>query len=1025
MKKRMTITIPDSKLLLFQNQEIKNIEKNLKISKNERISKNKNNKKKYTFKLIGFLKQQKRSSVTILNPLDELSEEISKELQSINTKDYKDDNFMSNFLIEKLSEHYINGKKIYLVEIIFHILKKNQKNENEIQILKLYFLKMEKLISLLLPLKINLNDMLMKLVCQIKCEKRAKNTILFKAGDIGEKLYILLKGNVGILITKEKTLECKPLEFIKYLILLYLYQEENLFNETISKNKSIMNIDEKALLCLLHIFKFFNFLKENNRLNKSYESVYDFIQGENKINEFIQKKFNYSPIMSLDTLNYERTTIIQLYLFYERKIKDIKKNLRFGLSGSALIATFIKRQLKTSLANKPQTQEELINNLKPYDEGKKRFKNEEEYFQKISYINEISHNRIESTSEEKYIQRLDPDTLYESIKEDTKNFVEENDLVLELDDKFKVFIYYEINQLFAGSIFGELALSDPNSKRTATIITKEECYFGTIIKQVYDLSLRAAQEKSRLRNVLFFTKGPIFRGISNNIFLNKFFYIFKKCSYKKGDILFRKGEQRKSVIFVIKGELELSRNMTLYEITKLINLLGGVLDDKYLIFLCNTYYQFNKYYYNYKHNIKCCVLKDKEIIGLDDLTINDINLFNCKCVSTEKTELYEIDYNTFKEAKKYSKIRDNIIDFVNTKRNLFIKILLKQRNALISNELNKIKKSQLKPKNTTDIISSKKPSKNIFIPITKNEKFSEKKIIISNELKTNVDENIIIFGNKNSKSFQKSEKINLNLFSTHDADYEKSGSSRMNAKQFSLSVKSNTINNNSNLLSSIKSYKTKENKNFPNLKMNKTFFNRNLILSRDYLYNNSTQVISSNKNYNNISSFNKTSKPFISKIYHSRTRKKLIPFCSYSNSNKIKGEVTPLIFKEYHKKFPELRNNIFTNNFYIENQNIFDSLLSNDNRDNLNFISKTARSKSKDDKEMIFENNKFISSYNSKDNEKNEINATSYNKGNQTENNFFKKPKKIVYKPAGIIDFLCLDDWEEKEHFERNFFSEF
>ena len=98
--------------------------------------------------------------------------------------------------------------------------------------------------------------------------------------------------------------------------------------------------------------------------------------------------------------------------------------------------------------------------------------------------------------------------------------------------------------------------------------------------------------------------------------------------------------------------------------------------------------------------------------------------------------------------------------------------------------------------------------------------------------------------------------------------------------------------------------------------MNKTFFNRNLILSRDYLYNNSTQVISSNKNYNNISSFNKTSKPFIRKIYHSRTRKKLIPFCSYSNSNKIKGEVTPLIFKEYHKKFPLLRNNIFKNNFF-------------------------------------------------------------------------------------------------------------
>ena len=1024
----MTVTIPDSKLLQFQNQEIKNIEKNLEISKNDKISKNKNDKKENTFKLISFLKQQKRSSVTTINPLDELSEVISKELQSINSKDHKDDNFLANFLIEKLSEHYINGRKIYLVEIIFHILKKNQKNENEIQILKLYFLKMERLISLLLPLKINLNDMLVKLVYQIKCEKKAKNTVLFKAGDIGEKLYILLKGNVGILITKEKTLECKPLEFIKYLILLHLYQEENLFNETISKNKSNINIDEKAFLCLLHIFKFFNFLKENKRLNKTYQSIYDFIQGEHKINAFIQKKFNYSPIMSLDTLNYERTTINQLYLFYERKIKEIKKNLRFGLTGSALIATFIKRQLKPSLANKPQTQEELLNYLKVYDEGKKKFKNEEEYFQKISYINEISHNKIESTSEEKYIQRLNPETLYESIKEDTKNFVEDCDLVAEQDDKFKVFIYYEINQLFAGSIFGELALSDPNSKRTATIITKEECYFGTIIKQVYDLSLRAAQEKSRLRNVLFFTKGPIFRGISNNIFLNKFFYIFKKCSYKKGDILFRKGEQRKSIIFVIKGELELSRNMTLYEITKLINLLGGVLDDKYLTFLCNTYYQFNKYYYSYKHNIKCCVLKDKEIIGLDDLTLNDINIFDCKCVSTEKTELYEIDYNTFKEAKKYSKIRENIIDFVNTKRNLFIKILLKQRNALISNELNKIKKSLLKPKNTKDTNSSKKSSKNIFLPITKNEKFSEKKIIISNELKTKGDDNIIIFRSKNSKSLQKLEKIkNFNLLSIRDTDYEKSISNRMNVKQFSLSIKSNTTNN-SNLLSSIKSYKTKENKNKnknrQNLKIKKSFFSRNLALLGDYQSIDSTQVISNNKNYNNFSSFNKTSKPFISKIYHSRTRKKLIPFFSLSNSNKIKGEVTPLIFKEYHKKFPELRNNIFTNNFYIENQNIFDSLLSNDNRDNLNFISKTARSKSRNEKDRIFENNKIISSYNSKDNEKNEINATFYNKGNQTENNFLKKPKKIVYKPAGIIDFLCLDKWEEKEHFQRNLFSE-
>ena len=239
-----------------------------------------------------------------------------------------------------------------------------------------------------------------------------------------------------------------------------------------------------------------------------------------------------------------------------------------------------------------------------------------------------------SSSEEKYIQRLDANTLLESIREDTKSWVEDFDLIYEQSIKFKVLIYYEINQLDDGNIFGELALSDPTNKRSATVITKEVCYFGTIVKQVYDLSLRTAQEKLRLRNILFFTRGPIFKGINNNVFVNKFFYTFKKMSYKYGDVLFKKGEKRKNIIFVEKGELEISRNMTLYEITEIINLLGGILDDKYLTYLCNTYNRFKQYYYNTKQNIKLCVLKDKEIIGLEDLTLDDMNLFDCKCVST-------------------------------------------------------------------------------------------------------------------------------------------------------------------------------------------------------------------------------------------------------------------------------------------------------------------------------------------------------------------------------------------------------
>ena len=1037
MQKRLTVTIFDSKALKFEHPEIKKIEKN--ITNKEIIPRKDSENKDHEIKLFGFLKNQRRNSLTTLNPMDELIEIISKDLKSIQNKNYNEDIYLANSLIENSKDNFINGRKIKLVEIIFYILKKNQKSENDKFILKLYFLKFEKLMSLLLPLKVNLNDMLVKLVCQIKCEKRSKNTILFKSGDIGEKLYILLKGNVGILITKEKNIECTPLEFIKYLILLHLYQENTLLYESINKNKAIINFDEKRIICMLHIFKFYYFLKENNRLNKSYNSIYDFILNEQKINIYIFNKFNYQPILSLDLLGYERSTIDQLYSFYSRKIKDISRSLRFGLTGSALLANFIKKQINPILLNKPQTQSELLNHLKLYDEGKKKFKNEEEYFQKISFINEISYNKILLTNVEKYIERLESNTLLEIIKEDTRNNVSNDDLISEQNEKYKIFEYYEINQLFDGNIFGELALSDPNNRRTATVITKEDCYFGTLIKQVYDQSLRSAQEKLRLRNILFFTRGPIFKGISSNIFLNKFFYTLKKKSYKKGDIIFKKGEKRNNIIFVEKGELEISGNMTLYELTKLINKLGGILDDKYLNYLCNNYYQLNKYYFSFVQNIKFCVLKDKEIIGLDDLTIDDLNIFDCKCVSTDKTEIYEMDYITFIEAKKNSLVNNNIVEFVNMKRKFIIKMLLQQRNSLISYEINKIKKNHLKIKNLIDNKSQNNNMiKSLYLPITKNVKFYNKKIILSNKKKKG-GEDIILLTTKNSKSLKKLEKNekskNLNTLSTRDIDYEKNNSNlnRLNnIQKFNLS--SRNSRNSSKILSTIKSDKSKENKmknkNNKNLKIKKSFFNRKITLydNNSYLIK-SAQLTNSNMCVNdNLIYYNKNCKPYIKEINHSRTRKKLIPFLSYSNSKKVKGVITPLILKEYQKKFPELRNDIKISNFYIENQNIFESLLYKEDKKGLNQKKEREKSKKKSNKGILYDK-KVIYSYISKEKERNNDknisneNSTIKNKANQTDTNFYKSKKVYKYKAAGIIDFLCLDNWEEKEHFQKNFFS--
>ena len=100
--------------------------------------------------------------------------------------------------------------------------------------------------------------------------------------------------------------------------------------------------------------------------------------------------------------------------------------------------------------------------------------------------------------------------------------------------------------------------------------------------------------------------------------------------------------------------------------------------------------KFKQFYENKKLNIKFCVLKDKEILGLDDLTVNDSYLFDCKCVS-QKAEVYELNSNILEKALEDKTIEKNYEDYLKLKTNFFIERLLIQRDSIAKNEYCKIK----------------------------------------------------------------------------------------------------------------------------------------------------------------------------------------------------------------------------------------------------------------------------------------------------------------------------------------------
>ena len=1015
-------------------------------SKEKEKKSNEIKKNESPFKLFSILKEQKskeknQESSKDINPMDELIEKLTVDLKYLRTIDVRDERNIEKIISEKEKQCIIKNQKIEFVEVVYHALKKNKKSENDILLLKLFFFNMEKFISLLLPLKVNISDLLVKLLVNMKCEKKVKGNILFRIGDIGQKLYIILKGHVGIIIKKEKIIECTPFEYIKYLIVLHLFQEFNYILEVMARNKKIVNIEEEAITHFMQIFKVYNFLKQNKRLKENYKSIFEFVQQDLKFQKFFEKKYNYSPNIALNILNFSQKAIEQLYEFYERKIEYINKTLRYGLRGSDLFASFIKRQMNNTGIIKPTSQQELLSYLKPYDEGIKTFKNDEEYYQKILSVNEISPIKIMKTTVENYIKNLESETIINDIRMDEENFkfkILDKDRIIEDRVVIRTYEFFEINQLYDGAIFGELALTNPNSKRTATIITKSECYFGTIMKQYYDISFRAAQEKSQTRNIYFFTSSPIFKGINSTIFLNRFYYSFKKRTYQKGDFLYKKGEERKSVTFVIRGELEIKTSLTLKEINNLITSFGGILNEKYIHDLLDSYGELKSHFNNYKHNIKLCVLKDREIIGFDEMIIDGISMFDCVCTSPDKTELYELDYSHIKEAKKFEKVVNNINAFVNKKRKFYVKILLEQRNTIIKNEINKIIKMRKMLNEPKKSISLTARNNKNFLNTSK-DNLQNNPIILSYKQKQKDEYDFHFDNNKKSKSLIKKEKdksVKMKKFLANSSTKSNKDIKMINKSkdegidQILTSFKYNTNSKfiiNDIIRSKIlkKKEKIEDNKdkvvdenNF--LKMKKNFFSRNPLI----LDNINSKIKKSKLT-------NLTYKPIMNNICINRTRKNIIPI-SQKSKRKIKRSVlTPFLMKEYQKQFSERRNKIYINNFYYQRQKIFKSLLNIDNET----IKDCLKTQYYSPKKMIISNTQ--TDYSNQIDEQNENNLFEcIEKGNKTsrktqtgisiiskkEEN--KIEEKIIYdKNNGFIDFLCLDNWEEKENFTKKFLS--
>jgi CRP-like cAMP-binding protein len=223
---------------------------------------------------------------------------------------------------------------------------------------------------------------------------------------------------------------------------------------------------------------------------------------------------------------------------------------------------------------------------------------------------------------EQYIQSTTPD-------------IEDNPDVEPYKKLFTIYTYLHITTYSKGNIFGENALDNSKSMRMATIITSEDTHLGVMNKKTFHECMKDIVDQDKKSNINFLISTQLFSNI-NKMFFQKQLY----NGFSLNDKLIRhskimiEGEKPEYIYIIKEGEFEVVTRKSTLQINDMITALGGNKNKNDYEFDMEDNPKFNKYM-NEKKFTKICIVKDREILGLDDYIYQDRYSFTVQCVSTK------------------------------------------------------------------------------------------------------------------------------------------------------------------------------------------------------------------------------------------------------------------------------------------------------------------------------------------------------------------------------------------------------
>ena len=529
----------------------------------------------------------------ITNLVNEIKETEMKMKKENNVKRYRK-KYTQRISMSKIELTPIN------IQTIQFILSNKVRNQNMLIVLNALLSNM-KFVQIVTDLQ-DKERLISSLSSCLKLEKKPKGSILFKYGNKGTKLYIVLGGEISVLILKETEIELTFLNYIKYLFYLKIIKEEELAKKIVVTNQlNHFKLTERYLdKCYDDIISFINKYytiapineNEENRsttykstlriarlsknfkenLNNKYESEK---KAQNINNQTKSDTSNFRTMRRLSTLNESN-----LDSFISNKIdilttktrvrgySDTKSNYRRNnIDGTNYIdekrsskinnvsefteKTEYKPKIKYKATSKiPNFSELDVGTLGPHD-----ISNLINYVIKYLEIFYQKPNKVVSVDE--YIKLCSVD---DSLKISDKNIKKE---------KITVFQYFEITKKVEGDIFGELALQHEDNKRTATLITTKDSVFGYLSKSDYNFCLRGIEVKKRKLDINFIMSFSLFEDQNWTHFEKQYFNYFKKENLVSGQIIINQNQKLENIYFIMEGQIEISTKLSFEEIYKI------------------------------------------------------------------------------------------------------------------------------------------------------------------------------------------------------------------------------------------------------------------------------------------------------------------------------------------------------------------------------------------------------------------------------------------------------------------------